>query len=91
MPLSCKVCQYSVKSIPEFVRLAKEHRNLANYRFSCGFFQCPCNFKTAVGLRTHMYRNHAVITPSADKSHSGVNMTCQVMECSFTSTSGDAW
>lgn len=51
------------------------------------FFQCPCNFKTAVGLRTHMYRNHAVITPSADKSHSGVNITCQVMGCSFTSTS----
>ena len=86
MGFSCKQCCYSAETISVFIRHVKEHRNLANFRFSCGLVGCPCSFRTATALQIHMYRNHSKPKPAVSRSPRCIDLTCHIEGCAFTST-----
>lgn len=83
---SCKVCSHHTDNLKTFYAHAKSHRNLANYRFSCGIEHCPGNFRTFSALKFHMHRNHPPATTVSQRQsiyqHSG-NCKCSVQGCDY--------
>lgn len=80
---SCKVCSHCTANVNTFFAHAKSHRNLANYRFSCGIEVCSGNFRTFSALKSHMHRNHRPAVPLKQNrcQHSGeLKCTIQVSD-----------
>lgn len=81
---SCRFCNHRTDNFKTFCAHAKSHRNLANYRFSCGIDVCPGNFRTFSSLKSHMHRNHmpAVSQKQNRCQHSG-DLKCSVQACDY--------
>lgn len=81
---SWKVSSHCTANVNKYFARAKSHRNLANYRFSCGIEVCSGNFRTFSALKSHMHRNHILAVPlKQNRCQHSDELKCTIQGCDY--------